>query len=100
MNTSKTFLLIITLILLISTILITKATSKENIWIYKNSRGNVLFNHDKHEGYGCDNCHPPFEKKYSDENDKTDNAHNICINCHFELNKGPTTCNECHIKSE
>jgi cytochrome c553 len=60
--------------------------------------GNVSFPHKKHQDMmACTTCHE------TDKGGKIpalgkDWAHKTCKGCHADKNKGPTKCNECHVK--
>ena len=82
--------------------------------MFKNTGGNVLFDHREHlsqSGYGlaCDDCHHDLEKEGdrpapcekchtadSDEAPKRSDAfHTQCKDCHKDSG-GPVNCAECH----
>lgn len=68
---------------------------------YECKKGNVTFNHKAHEAYagGCNNaaCHgDAAPAKIAVDKDTAHKA--LCKNCHKEMGKGPTGCNDCHVK--
>ena len=84
--------------------------------MFKNTGGNVLFDHKGHfseDGYGiqCADCHHDLENKGDtpaacsechdtegeDAPKRVDVLHSQCKDCHDEGGSGPVNCSECHV---
>jgi len=83
--------------------------------MFKNTAGNVLFDHKEHTsplGYGfkCEDCHHDIEKEgekpsacgecHTPEDDdlkRSDAFHTQCQGCHDEIGLGPVDCSGCHV---
>jgi len=84
---------------------------KDEIFIFTNRIGTVIFNHEKHslareymsEGR-CANCHSEdaFPRKFDDTLSWQPVAHPLCKGCHkkSERDNAPKRCFECHDKSQ
>lgn len=80
----------------------TDPVTKERYFIFKASKGNVRFNHDKHQREmqteSCVPCHKtktPTKEHTMSRFDKRA-AHSFCKGCHREKDRGPVECHECH----
>ncbi|UCF73447.1 MAG: cytochrome c3 family protein [Deltaproteobacteria bacterium] len=62
---------------------------------FTNPHGSVLFDHEKHDGLLCSECHPPFDYDFSDDSEYSTKAHDTCVSCH-EKSEVSTDCNSCH----
>jgi len=62
------------------------------------SMGKVTFMHKQHQDRlnDCTKCHSQAPGKIADLGKEW--AHKTCKGCHTEMNKGPTSCKECHKK--
>ena len=84
--------------------------------VFKNTAGNVLFNHKEHAspmGYGfkCEDCHHDIEGEgdrpsscgecHTREGDqalkRVDAFHEQCKGCHDGIGLGPVDCSGCHV---
>ena len=84
--------------------------------MFKNTGGNVLFDHKGHfseDGYGieCADCHHDLEEEGDtpascsechdaegeDAPKRVDVLHSQCKDCHDEGGSGPVNCAECHV---
>lgn len=96
----------------------------DNSAFEKPHRPGAVFSHDEHnetaEIEDCAVCHHVYEGKKLVEDESSEDSlcsdchslkatpensvplsvafHNRCKTCHFEANKGPVLCGECHIK--
>jgi len=122
--------LIVVLIMLIASVSGTVEIlniSRQSVFA-KLSRGNVIFPHERHYGWGIDclRCHHRYEKGenvlaveelipgsaavscsscHSSSRDLERAYHRMCITCHRDMNKnnirsGPVMCGQCHAKKE
>ena len=80
-----------------------KISPAQNILVFPNSKGEVVFSHSKHikslKEDHCILCHrienPTLENIQSRfENHRV--AHSFCKGCHRDLGQGPTECHQCH----
>jgi Pyruvate/2-oxoacid:ferredoxin oxidoreductase delta subunit len=80
-----------------------KINRAQDMLIFPNSKGEVIFTHSKHlnslQRAECTLCHkiehPTLEKIQSRfENHRV--AHSFCKGCHLNLGMGPTECHQCH----
>jgi hypothetical protein len=76
--------------------------SRDEIFVFPASRGDVTFNHTAHQkrlaSEGCIPCHKT-DKPSSFRPEKRFEAriaHYFCKGCHREMGKGPTECPQCH----
>jgi hypothetical protein len=85
--------------------------------MFKNTAGNVLFDHEEHSspmgyGYKCEDCHHDIEGEegkrptacgecHTPEGGegpkRADAFHQQCQGCHDESGLGPVTCSGCHV---
>jgi predicted CXXCH cytochrome family protein len=84
--------------------------------MFKNTAGDVLFDHKEHTspmqyGYKCEDCHHDIqgegerptacEECHKPERGEgpnlTDAYHDLCRGCHDESGMGPVTCSGCHV---
>lgn len=80
----------------------TDPATKERYFIFESAKGNVRFNHERHQdrmkAESCLPCHktktPTREHTMSRFNKQI--AHSFCKRCHKENGRGPTECHECH----
>ncbi|RLB92201.1 MAG: acidic cytochrome c TcmA [Deltaproteobacteria bacterium] len=96
----------------------------DNSDFQKPQRPGAVFEHDGHNEMAgiddCNVCHHVYEGKKLVEDESSEDSscadchslkavvdnsitlelayHKRCKNCHFEQNKGPVLCGECHIK--
>lgn len=76
--------------------------TKERYFIFTSSKGNIRFNHGRHQiimkAESCLPCHktptPTKEHTMSRINQQT--AHAFCRGCHRDKGRGPVECHECH----
>lgn len=64
--------------------------------------GAVTFEHSKHAGVKCTQCHASDEGGAIEGFNKTvskDKAHATCHECHKKEGKGPQKCGDCHKKA-
>lgn len=71
-------------------------------FMFKSSKGDVRFNHDKHQtrmkAEHCLPCHKtdtPTKELTMSRFDKR-GAHSFCKGCHRAKGRGPVECHECH----
>jgi hypothetical protein len=69
-----------------------------DVMTFPAKNGEVQFNHKQHKEAvkNCKTCHT--QKPGKIEGFGKDVAHKMCIECHKEKGKGPTTCKDCHKK--
>jgi hypothetical protein len=78
--------------------------SKTNstIFVFKSDRGDVYFNHGKHQSNmgneSCIPCHKTSSPTKEITLTRLDQrkAHYFCKGCHHNKGRGPTECHECH----
>jgi hypothetical protein len=76
--------------------------TKSTIFVFKTEKGDVHFNHDKHQqkmkDESCIPCHKTTTPTSESTLTKLDQrkAHYFCKGCHHKLGVGPTECHECH----
>ena len=74
--------------------------SRSIIFIFKNDKGDVYFNHTKHQEsvMRCLACHKTAIPTKEQTMTKLDlrKAHYFCKGCHKAQGRGPTACHECH----
>jgi Pyruvate/2-oxoacid:ferredoxin oxidoreductase delta subunit len=80
-----------------------KINRAQNLLIFPNSKGEVIFSHSRHfsslKEDQCILCHkienPTIESIQSRfENHRV--AHSFCKGCHITMGKGPSECHQCH----
>jgi len=96
-------LLLSIIILLFSLVVTVHADeSKDEIFVFHASRGDVTFNHTAHQkrlaSEGCIPCHKTNEPSSFKPEKRFDQriAHYFCKGCHQEKGRGPTECQQCH----
>lgn len=76
--------------------------TKELYFIIISSKGNIRFNHERHQSRmkteSCLPCHktPTPTKEHTMTRFDQRGAHSFCKGCHRESGKGPVECHECH----
>lgn len=59
--------------------------------------GTVTFDHSKHAKVDCTKCHADAKGDKMAPLGK-EKGHAMCLDCHKAEAKGPSKCNECHVK--
>lgn len=86
--------------------ILTDPTTKERYFIFKTPKGNVRFNHDKHQAEmkaeSCLPCHKTSTPTKALTMTRFDEriAHYFCKGCHRERGRGPVECHECHKENK
>jgi hypothetical protein len=76
--------------------------TKTTTFIFRTEKGDVYFNHDKHQKRmkedSCTACHKTDIPTKENTLSKLDprKAHYFCKGCHKAKGRGPTECHECH----
>jgi len=80
-----------------------KIPVKNNLIIFPNEKGEVIFSHAIHskkfKESDCILCHrsnQPTREKVLSRFDNPRIAHYFCKGCHREMGSGPTECHQCH----
>ena len=104
----KLFVLLTAMLVVSSIATVVVATSNGPTEIkYSPKMGEVTFDHLTHQGRAdCATCHHTGDYNQCKSCHGSDNKapkskdayHKLCVNCHKELQKGPSKCKECHIK--
>lgn len=80
----------------------TDPATKDRYFIFKSPKGDVRFNHDKHQAIMkseyCLPCHKTKTPTKAHTMTRFDQrgAHSFCKGCHREKGLGPVECHECH----
>ncbi|HSM93124.1 MAG TPA: cytochrome c3 family protein [Anaeromyxobacteraceae bacterium] len=82
-------------ILFVATAAVAAAPAKPVVLPAKS--GAVTFNHAKHPGVKCEQCHADAKGGKIAGLDK-EKGHAMCHECHKKEGKGPQKCAECHKK--
>ena len=83
----------------------TDPATKGRYFTFMSAKGNVRFNHDKHQAImkaeHCLPCHKTETPTKGHTMTRFDQrgSHSFCKGCHREKNLGPLECHECHKES-
>lgn len=82
-------------------------TPAQDLLIFPNSKGEVVFRHSKHlkslKEHECIRCHRienPTLKNIQSRFEDHRIAHSFCKGCHRDQGKGPTECHQCHNRKK
>ncbi|SNB44943.1 cytochrome c3 family protein [Geobacter sp. DSM 9736] len=80
--------------------------SRDEVFVFKASRGDIAFNHTAHQKWlapqGCRPCHKTEKPSLYKPEKSFDPviAHYFCKGCHREKGRGPMECHQCHKRNK